>query len=39
MNILDQLATHAVERVEAAKQITPAEVVKRLALEQQKGNL
>ena len=38
MNILDQLATHAVERVEAAKQITPAEVVKRLALEQQKGN-
>lgn len=38
MNILDQLAAHAVERVEAAKQITPAETVKRLALEQPKGN-
>ncbi len=37
MNILDQLAAHAVERVKAAKQITPAETVKRLALGQPKG--
>ena len=37
MNILDQLAAHAIERVKAAKQITPAETVKRLALEQPKG--
>ena len=38
MNILDQLAAHAVERVKAAKQITPAETVKNLALEQPKGS-
>lgn len=37
MNILDQLAAHAVERVKAAKQITTAETVKGLALEQPKG--
>lgn len=38
MNILDQLAAHAKERVQTAKQITPAETIKRLALEQPVGN-
>lgn len=38
MNILDQLAAHARERVEAAKQRVPLEVVKQQALALPKGD-